>query len=73
MVSSLDLQSSNTSSNLVGNAIMLLWYMGYDTGAQAGEDGSSPSRGFKYGFLKSGARANRAVPTIDTCFLTLIF
>jgi hypothetical protein len=25
--------------------------MGYDTGAQAGEDGSSPSRGFKYGFV----------------------
>ena len=23
---------------------MLLWYMGYDTGAQAGEDGSSPSQ-----------------------------
>lgn len=40
----------NTSSNLVGNATMLLWYMGYDTGAQAGEDGSSPSRGFKYDF-----------------------
>ena len=50
MVSSLDLQSSNTSSNLVGNATMLLWYMGYDAGAQAGEDGSSPSRGFKYDF-----------------------
>lgn len=51
MVSSLDLQPSNTSSNLVGNATMLLWYMGYDTGAQAGEDGSSPSRGLKYGFV----------------------
>lgn len=25
----------NTSSNLVGNATMLLWYMGYDTGVQA--------------------------------------
>ena len=52
MVSSLDLQSSNTSSNLVGNATMLLWYMGYDAGAQAGEDGSSPSRGFTEFFLR---------------------
>lgn len=42
----------NTSSNLVGNATMLLWYMGYDTGAQAGEDGSSPSRGFNEFFLR---------------------
>lgn len=42
----------NTSSNLVGNATMLLWYMGYDTGVQAGEDGSSPSRGFTEFFLR---------------------